>query len=597
MKKLINDVGTVVPDALRGFASLNPGVALLAGHDIVLRADSDAVAARGEVALIAGGGAGHEPAHAGYVGPGLLTGAVSGDIFSSPSTDAVLAGIRAVAGPAGVLLIVKNYTGDRLNFGLAAEIARAEGIATEMVVVADDVALAANGDHAGRRGIAGTVLVHKIAGAAAAAGLPLADVKAAALRAIGRVATMGVALSPCTVPAAGRPGFELGVDEIELGLGIHGEAGVRRSAMAPAADLVRQLIGPIVADLALAAGDRVAVLINNLGATPTVELQIVAGEALSALAEHRLVVERAWCGTFLTALEMAGVSLSVMAVGDDELAALDAPADAPAWPPAPAGRLPREPRIVGAAGIARAAGPGADADAGRTGSDSGSSAGNQAGQAEGDSPLRRAVRRACRSLLDAEPELTQLDRIVGDGDLGISLARGARAVLDAVDRLPRAEAAALRALSGITRRAVGGTSGPLYSIALLRAAAALELGVAQQGRGADAVAATQSLADAMRAACDAIAEIGGAAEGDCTMMDALWPAARAISAAAAGQADPAAALESAAAAARDGCAATAGYTARRGRSSYLGDRVRGHVDPGARAVAIWMAAAAGAMRD
>jgi len=167
MKKLINDVAEVVPDMLDGLAALNPGLSLLQGSTIIVRADAEAAAARGEVALISGGGSGHEPAHGGYVGPGILSAAVAGEVFTSPSTDAVLDAIRAVAGPAGVLLIVKNYTGDRFNFGLAAEIARAEGIAVEMVIVADDVALSAHGEHAGRRGLAGTVFVHKIAGAAA----------------------------------------------------------------------------------------------------------------------------------------------------------------------------------------------------------------------------------------------------------------------------------------------------------------------------------------------------------------------------------------------------------------------------------------------
>ncbi|MBU9167623.1 dihydroxyacetone kinase subunit DhaK, partial [Burkholderia gladioli] len=176
MKKLINDVEHVVPDLLNGLVALNPHLALLAGRTIVVRADAAEAASRGEVALISGGGAGHEPAHAGYVGAGMLSAAVAGEVFTSPSVDAVLDAIRAVAGPAGVLLIVKNYTGDRLNFGLAAEIARAEGIDVETVIVADDVALAARGEHAGRRGLAGTVLVHRIAGAAAAAGLPLAEV-------------------------------------------------------------------------------------------------------------------------------------------------------------------------------------------------------------------------------------------------------------------------------------------------------------------------------------------------------------------------------------------------------------------------------------
>ena len=286
--------------------------------------------------MISGGGSGHEPAHAGYVGRGMLSAAVAGDVFTSPSPDAVLAAIRATAGPAGALLIIKNYTGDRLNFGLAAELARAEGIPVETVLVADDVALAASPGHAGRRGLAGTVLVHKIAGAVAESGATLAAVAAAARAAAGAVRTMGLALSSCTVPAAGRPGFTLGETEIELGLGIHGEPGVRRGPLEPADVLVDRLLDAILADLALAPGARVVLLINNLGATPTMELAVVARRAVAVLEGRGVAVERAYFGTFLSALDMAGVSLSVLPVDDERLAHLDAPTDAPAWPNAAA---------------------------------------------------------------------------------------------------------------------------------------------------------------------------------------------------------------------------------------------------------------------
>ncbi len=327
MKKLINEPGAVVPEMLEGLATLSPGIALLEGETVAVRADWD----RNSVALISGGGAGHEPAHAGYVGPGLLTAAVSGDVFTSPSVDAVLAAIRAVTGAPGALLIVKNYTGDRLNFGLAAEIARTEGLRVAMVTVDDDVALGAGGG-TGRRGVAGTVLVHKVAGAAAAAGLDLDAVKHEAEAAIAAVGTMGVALTPCTVPAAGAPGFELGADEVELGLGIHGEAGVRRVPISPARDLVRTLVEAVASDRGVGRGDQAALLVNNLGGTPTMEMLIAAREAAAACEALGIRVERAWCGAFLTALEMAGCSISLMRLDAGRVARLDAPASAPAWP-------------------------------------------------------------------------------------------------------------------------------------------------------------------------------------------------------------------------------------------------------------------------
>jgi triose/dihydroxyacetone kinase / FAD-AMP lyase (cyclizing) len=564
MKKLINEVSAVVPDMLHGLVALNPHLSLLQDTTIVVRADAEAAAARGEVALISGGGAGHEPAHGGYVGAGMLSAAVAGEVFASPSTDAVLDAIRAVAGPAGVLLIVKNYTGDRLNFGLAAEIARAEGIPVEMVVVADDVALSVQGEHAGRRGLAGTVLVHKIAGAAAAEGRPLAEVAQAARDAAAALGTMGVALTPCTVPAAGKPGFSLADGEIEWGLGIHGEAGVERGALVPADAIVERLLERIVTDLALAPGERVALLVNNLGGTPASELDIVAASALRELDRRGLRVERAWAGTFLSALEMAGVSLTVLRLDDARLARLDAASRTGAWP-AQGGRLaavvakaaPAAPNVTGAAArLAR------------------------------DAALRRAIEAVCTCLLASETLLTEMDQRVGDGDLGISLARASHAMRAALDSWPSAEwpSAVLREMSATIRRVVGGTSGPLYAIMLMRAAAALD-GM----REPDARAWAQAFA----AAVDGVTELGGARPGDRTMVDALQPAAEALRAALAASPDAAAALRAAAEAAQAGAARTASMTPRRGRSSYIGERALGHADPGAHAVGLWL----GAVRD
>ncbi|MGF6259790.1 dihydroxyacetone kinase [Paraburkholderia youngii] len=560
MKKLINDVSTVVPDMLDGLIALNPQLSLLQGGTTVLRADAEAVAARGEVALISGGGSGHEPAHGGYVGHGMLSAAVAGEIFTSPSTDAVLDAIRAVAGPAGALLIVKNYTGDRFNFGLAAEIARAEGIPVEMMIVADDVALSASGNHAGRRGLAGTVLVHKIAGAAAARGLPLPEVARIAKEAAASLGTMGVALTSCTVPAAGKPGFELGDREIEWGLGIHGEPGVSRGALEPADAMVGKLLAKIIDDLALQAGERVALLVNNLGGTPSSELHVVAGAALRELAGRGIEVARAWAGTFLSALEMAGVSLTLLRVDDERLSLLDAASHTSAWP-ALSGRV---------AQIAvRAAPPAPPGASGAT--------------LARDATLRRAIEAVCECLLAAEPILTELDQRVGDGDLGISLARGARAVQLELDSYASATtpSAVLRGISATLRRVVGGTSGPLYAVMLLRAAAALE-----PSGGATA----RQWATAFSAGVDGMMELGGATPGDRTMVDALKPAADALYDALAQGASTDAALQAAVCAAIDGTSRTASMHPRRGRSSYVGERAIGHVDPGAHAVVLWLAA-------
>jgi dihydroxyacetone kinase len=562
MKKLINDVSAVVPDMLDGLAALNPGLSLLQGSTIIVRADAEGAAARGEVALISGGGSGHEPAHGGYVGPGMLSAAVAGEVFTSPSTDAVLDAIRAVAGPAGVLLIVKNYTGDRFNFGLAAEIARAEGIAVEMVIVADDVALSAHGEHAGRRGLAGTVFVHKIAGAAAAERRPLGEVAQIARDTVASLGTMGVALTPCTVPAAGKPGFQLADDEIEWGLGIHGEPGVERGALEPAQQIVGRLLAKIIDDLALKPDDRVALLVNNLGGTPSSELSIVAGSALRYLREHKINVERAWSGTFLSALEMAGISLTLLRVDDQRLTWLDAATQTTAWP-ALSGRVAKA--SVKPAPVAPVTASGA--------------------RLSRDSSLRRVIEAVCACLLEAEPVLTEMDQRVGDGDLGISLSRAARSILGEIDAYPseNTPGAVLRTLSATIRRVVGGTSGPLYAVMLLRASVVIE----QSG-----ASAAKDWSEAFTAAVDGVTALGGAHPGDRTMVDALHPAAVALQNALAksGAIDTDEALKAAVDAATSGAAQTASMTPRLGRSSYVGDRALGFADPGAHAVGLWLAA-------
>jgi ATP-dependent dihydroxyacetone kinase len=554
MKKLVNDPRRVVREMLEGLVDLNAGLALLEAEDVVVRAGLPEPARR-PVAVLSGGGSGHEPAHAGYVGPGLLAGAVAGDIFTSPSVDAVLAAIRAAAGPAGALLVVKNYTGDRLNFGLAAALATAAGIPTRMVLVADDAALRDTVAPDQRRGIAGTVLVHKVAGAAAAEGLPLHEVLAAAQAAARSVVSMGVALGACTVPAAGTPGFTLGDAEMELGLGIHGEQGVRRAAMEPADAIVATILDTLVADAGLGAGDQVALLVNGLGGTPPMELSIVARAALAGLRARGIAVPRGWVGNFMTALEMPGCSLSLMRLDAALLPRLDAPASAPAWP----GGGMLEPRRLVAAPAAELVAP-----------------------APAPGPLAPALRRvvlAVAAALEAEEAaLTALDSHAGDGDLGLSMARGAAAIRALPEAAFATPASTLAGMAQALRRAIAGSSGPFYAAALL--AAAGRLGGAAPGR-ADWEAA-------FAAAVAAITDLGGARPGDRTMLDALHPAAEAF--AAARHLPATAAWSAATEAAAAGAEATRGMAPRRGRAAYLGDRALGQPDAGAGAVLVWMRA-------
>jgi dihydroxyacetone kinase len=562
LKKLANDPRRVVREMLEGVCDLHPGLALLADFDVVVRADLPPPERR-TVAVISGGGSGHEPAHAGYVGPGLLAAAIAGDVFTSPSVDAVLAGIRAAAGPGGAVLVVKNYTGDRLNFGLAAELARADGIPVEIVIVADDVALRNTVPRDRRRGIAGTVLIHKVAGAAAAAGQGLAKVAALARAAAGDLGTMGVALGACTVPAVGRPGFELGATEMELGLGIHGEQGIERTALLPADAVVERLLGSILADLELPHGASVALLVNGLGGTTAMELAIVARHALAMLRARSLQVERAWMGDFLTALEMPGCSLSILKVDRARLALLDAPAESSAW--RAGSELAAMRKIVPATILPvlpeKQPGP--------------------------HTQRLRAIALVVASALEAaEPLLTDLDSKAGDGDLGLSMTRGAAAIR-ALDEGAWADPpTALTRIGDALRRAIGGSSGPFYATALLRAARTLP-----------ATPTAGDWARSFRAGVDALAELGGAKPGDCTMLDALLPAADALETSQRRGEGAVAALQAAAGAAEAGAAATAAMRPRLGRASYLGDRAIGIQDGGATAVAVWLRALSQCFRD
>jgi ATP-dependent dihydroxyacetone kinase len=551
MKKLINDPRNLVRELLEGVADLSPEVALLDDENVIVRANLPAPAQR-QVAVLSGGGSGHEPAHAGYVGRGLLTAAIAGDVFTSPSTDAVLAAILAAAGPAGAILIVKNYTGDRLNFGLAAELARQQGIPVEIVVVADDVALRDLVPKPRRRGIAGTVLVHKLAGAAAERGEPLERVADIARRAAADLGSMGVGLGSCIVPAAGVPGFELGDDEIEFGLGIHGEKGVERTPMLSADAIAAALLDKIVADMELGSGARVALLVNGLGGTAPMELSIIARAALANLRARGIAVDRAWAGNFMTAMEMPGCSVTLLKLDEERDALFDAPAQVAAWP--------GNGRIAARASIAATPRPTAPA-------------------AEPPGPLtvpmRSAALAVAAALEVAEAQLTDLDARAGDGDLGASMARGA-AALRALGADSFATPSRLFVdLGNALRRAIGGSSGPFYATALLRAGAALR----------DKPAPTLSnWQDAFAAAVASISELGGAKPGDRTMLDALQPAVAALGASGS--------LTAAASAAEAGAAATSDMFPALGRASYLGNRALGVPDGGAVAVSIWLRAMA-----
>jgi len=567
MKKLINRPEDAVEEMLQGVSVLHPGSVRLRGHKVMLREDAEQVRDQ-QVAIISGGGSGHEPAHAGYVGAGMLSAAVAGEIFTSPSSDSVFAAIKAVAGRRGALLVVKNYTGDRLNFGVAAEMARADGIRVKIVIVNDDVALKGTEQATGARGLAGTILIHKLVGAAASEGKSLADLAAIGNAAIQSLATMGLSFSAGTSPAVGKPSFELGEDEMELGLGIHGEPGVKRTQLKSADELTETLLEEILKHGKFGDEKRVALMVNNLGATTEMELAIVAHHAVPLLAGKGYTVERIYAGTFLSSLDMAGISISVLGISDEWLRWLDAPTAAPAWPNVlrrSPGRL--ETRIAPGIGskVSRSVGDGARTDA--------------------DRRVKRTIEAACKALIDAEEELTEMDRVAGDGDLGASMRRAAVAVQNSIGSLPLSNLSdLLKTLGHVFQREMGGTSGPLYGVLFLRCGNILENSRAT---------GLARWVEAVDQGCKAISDLGGAKPGDRTMLDALDPFVKSLEDARGELSRET--LVAAVEAAERGAEATAHLKPRLGRSSYLGDRVLGHPDPGAKAVAIWLRAASEAL--
>lgn len=531
MSQFINTKETLVTEAIDGMLRHAGGrLARLDGYPhikVVVRNDWD----RSKVALVSGGGSGHEPSHAGFVGQGMLSAAVCGEVFASPSVDAVLAGILAVTGKAGCLLIVKNYTGDRLNFGLAAERARAFGLNVNMVIVDDDIALP---DLPQARGVAGTLFVHKIAGALAEQGADLEIVTEAAKKVIGGVSSIGMSLDSCTVPGNEKDN-RIPAGKAELGLGIHGEPGVEQVDFSGAAAAIEMVVERLAAGIA--PGPHAA-LVNNLGSSTPLEMSVLVEELIKSQIgdQIRWIIGPA---PLMTSLDMRGFSVSLLPVGKVEETALIAPVACVAWPgchnsgdidviPLPDGLTPIAPM-----------------------------------------PSKHDERRAfiencCRMFIAAEDDLNSLDLKSGDGDTGSTLATAARALISALDRLPQADITQLyRAIGLELSQTMGGSSGVLLAIFFAAAG--------------DASASGEDTIGSLKSALDRVQEVGGAGPGDRTMIDALAPALDKLSEG----------LAAAAVAARAGADATAKIgNARAGRASYIAsENLIGHNDPGAEAVA------------
>lgn len=326
MKKLINDPADVVAESLKGMAAAHPELRVDHENKVVFRGDAPV---RGKVGIISGGGSGHEPMHGGFVGRGMLDAACAGEVFTSPVPDQMLAATKGVDGGAGVLQVVKNYTGDIMNFEMAAELAAADGIEVESVITDDDVAVQDSLYTAGRRGVGVTVLLEKIAGAAAQEGRPLAEVAEIARRVDANGRSMGMALTSCTVPANGTPTFDLPDDEMEIGIGIHGEPGRRRVPLAPAREIAEMLVQPVLADHDFTGGDGVLAFVNGLGATPLIEQYLVYGEVAAILEKAGVTVVRSLVGPYITSLDMAGCSVTLLTLDDELVRLWDAPVVTP----------------------------------------------------------------------------------------------------------------------------------------------------------------------------------------------------------------------------------------------------------------------------
>ncbi len=529
MAQFLNTKETLVTEAIDGLLASSGGrLTRLDGYPhikVVYRSDWD----KSKVALVSGGGSGHEPAHAGFVGAGLLTAAVCGEVFASPSVEAVLAGILAVTGEAGCLLIVKNYTGDRLNFGLAAERARALGRKVEMVVVDDDIALP---DLPQPRGVAGTLFVHKIAGALAESGADLDTVTAAARRIIAKVVSIGMSLDTCTVPGSPKED-RIAPGKAELGLGIHGEPGVQQvefsnavSAMSTVVEKLQQRVGD---------GDCVA-LVNNLGSTTPLEMAVLT----HALSETGIAQHIIGPAPMMTSLDMHGFSVSILPVDQDDLSALEAPVDLAAWPgvnsidpikvaPLPDGLTPIDPIP------------------------------------SNNPATKETITRLSKLLINAEKTLNELDAKSGDGDTGSTLATAARALQGSLDRMPLADLTQLfPALGNELSQTMGGSSGVILAIFFNAAG--------------DACASGASVPKSLVEGLNRVSQVGGAKVGDRTMIDALAPALAALPSG----------LTHAAEAAREGANNTANIRrAKAGRAAYVPEEnLVGHNDPGAEAVAL-----------
>lgn len=575
MKKIINKPETLVAEMCNGLVMTHPELEFIKKYKVIKKKEIN----ENKVTLISGGGSGHEPAHAGFVGKGMLDAAVCGDVFASPSQIQVYQAIKATASQKGTLLIIKNYSGDVMNFKNGAQLAAEDGIQVEYVRVDDDIAVEDSLYTVGRRGVAGTVLVHKIAGAAAEEGRDLMQVKAVAEKAAHNVRSIGVALTSCTVPAHGAPTFNLGEDEMEYGVGIHGEPGQRREKIVSADELAKRMTTELLKDLSIQDGDNaeVAVLVNGFGATPLQELYLFNNAAVRELAGRNIRICRTFAGNYMTSIDMAGISLTILKLDDELKTLLSKECHAPAF------RVDGPVPPVEYADIA-------EADDDRPVSFLTETPEHYAAVQGGVVTLQNMiyiVDKMSEIIIDNEVPFCELDSHAGDGDFGMSVSKGFKQLKREWSAIlaqePLTIGSFLGACSMVIMEYCGGASGPIWGSAFRAAGKAA---------GDKAALTAAEYAEMLQAAVKGIQATGersfgrGAVVGDKTLIDALVPFTDTFTASAAAGDDFKLAFEKAAQAAVEGAEKTKQIVARMGRAGNVGERSLGYPDAGAYALGV-----------
>lgn len=571
MKKIINRPETVVTEMCKGLVLTNPDLEFVKKYKVIRKKNLD----KNKVSLISGGGSGHEPAHAGFVGKGMLDAAVCGDVFASPSQIQVYQAIKETAGDKGTLLIIKNYSGDMMNFKNAAHLAEEDGIQVDYVKVDDDIAVKDSLYTVGRRGVAGTVLVHKIAGAAAEKGGSLKEVKAAAENAISNVRSIGFALSSCTVPAKGTPTFELKENEMEYGVGIHGEPGIQRENIPSADELAKRMTDALAEELNVTQGEEVTVLVNGFGSTPLQELYLFNYAVVKVLHEKNIRIYRSFAGNYMTSIDMLGASLTFMKMNAELKALLDQESEAPAF--SVKGHVPE---IVLEEEIRECK----EEDLTEESYKACAEVRNEKITLEN---IVYMVETMSHCIIKNEIPFCELDSHAGDGDFGMSVAKGFRQLKKEWKELTKEHTSSigefLQACSMVIMEHCGGASGPIWGSAF-RAA----------GKKADGKTELTifEFADMMQEAVTGIQKTGeysfgrGAVVGDKTLIDALVPCADTWTACADKKETFEHAFTKAAQAAVQGAKDTEAIAARMGRAGTVGDRSIGYPDAGAYALGV-----------